>query len=318
MNFYLCRAFTSSGTHRFNTKSSGTILSETCYGNAGMKDRSCYIRHHNLHTGKIVVGLSNHWMWYFCFQMVSFSAAFRSLIKFEDVTKPFCVRSLLEVVENFASKIRFVLFIFLSITFREGNRDLIPSCLIEKYQDQTLFHLSFVDLRKVYVSRRNEFALWTTYILNSLFLSCRGIAEDSLQLATSLRFLLKWLYGLVHKCMQKLHEDKSSEHGVLAEKCCEVIDVLISTKPSRALLYIARLEDEGRKCKCCELALQYCMSLINQMIWGIIDLADKHVHHSAQNMTDSTNFWYTHSSDPRSGEEWDMLVMNRTCTYIIW
>ena len=48
--------------------------------------------------------------------------------------------------------------------------------------------------------------------------------------------------------MQKLHEDKqSSEHGVLAEKCCDVIDVLISTKPSRALLYIARLEDEGRK-----------------------------------------------------------------------
>ena len=75
-----------------------------------------------------------------------------------------------------------------------------------------------------------------------------------MQLATSLLLLLKWLYGLVHNCMQKLYEDKqSSEHGVLAEKCCDVIDVLISTKPSRALLYIARLEDEGRKCTFWEL-----------------------------------------------------------------
>ena len=83
--------------------------------------------------------------------------------------------------------------------------------------------------------------------MTSVFCSCRGISEDSLQLATALLLLFKWLYSLVHKCVQKLHEDKqSSEHGMLAEKCCDIIDVLISTKPSRALLYIARLEDQGK------------------------------------------------------------------------
>ncbi len=82
-------------------------------------------------------------------------------------------------------------------------------------------------------------------VYNFIHCSIRGTTEDSLQLAQSLLNLLLWLYDIVLKCVPRLNEDKQSTVSGLAEKACDIIYILISNKPSRALLHIAQLEEPG-------------------------------------------------------------------------
>ncbi len=66
----------------------------------------------------------------------------------------------------------------------------------------------------------------------------------------SLLVLLRWLYSLVHNSVSRMLQGEERSNGgdlaPLVEKCCDIITLLISTKPSRAMLHIATLEDKGQ------------------------------------------------------------------------
>ena len=87
----------------------------------------------------------------------------------------------------------------------------------------------------------------STYPVYWFVCSLKGSSEISLTLACSLLSLLKWLTDVIYKSLQRLSEEKQPiEYVNLVDRSADVFSLLIETQTSRALLYIARLEDPGR------------------------------------------------------------------------
>ena len=77
--------------------------------------------------------------------------------------------------------------------------------------------------------------------------STRGCSEDSLALSKSLLSLQKWVLELMVKCLHRLIEDKQAvEYVTLVEKSCDITTTLHATTATRALLYVAHLDNKGQ------------------------------------------------------------------------
>ena len=80
----------------------------------------------------------------------------------------------------------------------------------------------------------------------TFFSSNFGVTEDALALSKTLLNFIEWLLSCSHKALQKVNDSKGEpEFTNILDKACDVLNVLIENRSTRAMLHIAILDEAG-------------------------------------------------------------------------